>query len=349
MDTAFPPSTAQPVPPSDYHDRRGGLLASGIILILSGGLVALVIPLVLLGAVMTRKATGSAMPVGSYFLSIITYSFLAVLLVTLGIGSIQVRRWARALVLIVSSVWLAGGILVTVLITAILPASFMMGVRQSASMNPNAPSPPAALIAVILTFIIVLFAVFLIVLPLALVLFYPTNNVAETFHHRDPQQRWTDRCPLPVLAISLLFACASPYYLFMTFTTPLFPFFGRYLTGVPGGIGCALLSGLDAYLAFSLFRLQLAGWWIAVGSIVLRSVSAAITFRRADLLQAYSRMGWKGPQLQSMGSSPIFRSGVILWWSLAFMLLFLGYVVWLKKYFRSPRVQADAITPSGGG
>jgi hypothetical protein len=347
VDSTFPPEqSVQPVPPSSYRDRRGGLLACGIILILCGGLAALGIPLVLLGALLSRKATGSAMPVGTYFTSVMTYSFLAGLLVTLGIGSIQVRRWARALVMILSSVWLTVGILVTVLITAVLPASFMAGFRQGASMNPNAPAPSPALIAVILTIFIVLFSVFLVVLPLGLLLFYRTNNVAETFQHRDPQPRWTDRCPMPVLTISLLFACAAPYYLFMSFTTPLIPFFGRYLTGIPGGLGCALLAGLDAYLALSFFRLKLVGWWVAVGYLTLRTVSAAITFRRGDLLRAYSSLGWKEPQLQAMASNPIFRSGVVLWWSLAFTLLFLGYVVWLKRYFRSPTDHVEAITSS---
>ena len=345
METSFPPESAvEPVPPSNYRDRRGGLLACGIMLIICGGLVALGIPLLLLGALVSHKASGETLPLGTYFLSIMTYSFMAAVLVSLGIGSIQVRRWARALVLIVSSVWLTGGILVTALITAILPASFMIGFKQGAAMNPNAPAPSPVLIAVILTFMIVVFSVFLVVLPLSLLLFYRSRNVAETFQRRDPQQRWTDRCPIPVLAISLLFACASPYYLLMSFTTPLVPFFGRYLTGIAGGVGCLLLAGLDAYVAIALFRLKLAGWWVTVGYLSLRIASAAITFHRGDLLQAYSSMGWKESQLQAMGSNPIFRSGVVLWWSLALTLLFLGYVVWLKKYFRPPLVQAEATT-----
>jgi hypothetical protein len=65
----------------------------------------------------------------------------------------------------------------------------------------------------------------------------------------------------------------------------------------------------------------------------VRALSAAITFRRGDLLSAYSRMGWKQSQLEAMSSSATFRSGAFLWWGFAFILLFLGYLLWTKRYF----------------
>lgn len=323
-------------------------MACGIVQIICGGFAALAIPFVLLGALLARKTTGVALPAGTYMMTIVSYTFTAAVLITLGVGSIQARRWARALSLVLSWVWLLGGISITVVITAILPASFMEGFRRAASLNPSAPPPPTIFIAVILTLMIVFFAVFLVVLPLGLVLFYSRKDVEETCKRRDPVERWTDRCPLPVLAVSLLFACASPYHLLSSFTAPLVPFFGHYLTGVPGAVGCLVLFALDAFLALSFFRLRLTGWWVAVAALILRSISAAITNFRGNLLQAYSKMGWGQSQLEAMGSNPVFRSGMILWWSFGFTVLFLGYVIWLRRYFPSAVAppQSDVLAPT---
>lgn len=333
MDTALPPPSLEPPPPPTYEDRSTGLIVFGIIQIILGALAALMIPLMLLVLVMARKMTGVAMPVGSFFLGMTTYGALAALLVTLGIGSIHVRRWARALTLVFSWVWLISGFLITIFLTAFLPSEFAQGFRQAAAMNPNAPPISTGAIAVILTIMIVFFAVFFVALPLAFTLFYRTRNVEETCKHRDPVARWTDRCPLPVLAASMLFAWAGAYYLLMSFTTPLLPFFGRYLTGVGGAAGCLVLAMLDGFLAYSVFRLQLVGWWIAVAALAIRIISAITTFRHGNLFEAYSRMGMKDSQLQLLSANPAFRNGMVLYWSVGLMIVYFGYLLWIKRYF----------------
>jgi len=330
LDATFAPE----VPPTatTFKDRSGGLLACGIVEIALGGLALLFIPFILLGAVLSRKTTGTAMPAGSYVQSIAMYAFSAAVFVTLGIGSIRARRWARALNLVVSWIWLVLGVLSTILITAILPTGFKEGFKRAASMNPNAPPPPEMLMAVILTFVIVLFAVFLIVVPLILVLFFRRADVEETCKRRDPVERWTDRIPLPLLALGLLFACTAPYSLILGLSVPLVPFFGRYLTGLPGAIGCFVLACVDGILAFLVFRRQIIGWTLAVVWSAMRIISTAITFRHGDLSQAYSRMGWRGAQLDTMGPGGFARS-LVLGWTVVIMLIFFGYLLWTRRYF----------------
>src|SRR5205807_328367 len=149
-------------------------------------------------------------------------------------------------------------------------------------------------------------------------------------------ERWTDRTPLPVLAASVVLAIGAMYFLVLGLTTPMFPFFGRYLTGLAGSAGMLALAALDAYLAFALFHLRSTGWWIAVITMALRLVSLSLTYARADLMRAYSKMGWSDSQLQVMNASPVFRSHVILWWSLISMVVYFGYLLWLKRYFETP-------------
>jgi hypothetical protein len=128
------PSAPQPVAP-DYKDRSTGLLVFGILEIGGGALAALMIPFALLGVVLSRKASGVTMPMGSLFFSIFSYAVAAAVLITLGIGAIQAKRWARALNLIISWFWLVGGILVTIMLVFLLPSATMAGVHTAAQQD----------------------------------------------------------------------------------------------------------------------------------------------------------------------------------------------------------------------
>ncbi len=42
-------------------------------------------------------------------------------------------------------------------------------------------------------------------------------------------------------------------------------------------------------------------------------------------------------------SSPLLRGHVILWWSMLSMVLFLGYLVWLKRYFKPAAAKIEEL------
>jgi hypothetical protein len=347
LQTIAPPASVLGTP--QYRDRSTGLTIFGILQIILGLLVALMIPLVALGALLARHTAGATLRPAQYMSGMASYAFMAAVLLVLGIGSVQMKRWARALTLVISWYWLITGILITVLMTAVLPVT--MRNLLHAQQNAAAGSPlSAGMMAVILTLIIVFAAFFLVVAPLALVAFYGRHDVAETCRQRDPVERWTDRVPLPVLGASVVFIAQTLYLLSAGLTTPMFPFFGRYLLGAPA-IACFFaFSALDLYLAVAFLRVKPAAWWIAVVVDVIRLLSMAITFSRADLMQAYSRLGWSDAQLRVLSSSPMFRSHIVLWWSLISAVLFFGYVLWLKRYFRisaAPQ-QSEALPVQAG-
>ena len=130
--------------------------------------------------------------------------------------------------------------------------------RQAAANTPDAPPMSTGVMAVVLTFMIVFLAVVFVVVPLAFLLFFRRRDVEETCRRGDPVERWTDRCPLPVLAVSLLFAFGATYALLLAITTPMMPFFGRYLTGLPASTALVILAMVDRYLALAVYRLRLA-------------------------------------------------------------------------------------------
>jgi len=323
----------------------------GIIQIILGLLAALMVPLITLGAFMYKLAPGGAMRPGQFASGVATYSFIAAALLGLGIGSVQMKRWARALTLVTSWYWLIMGVLVTVLLTAVLPVTVRGALAQ---MQKNVPDSPSAdmstgIMAVLLTLIIVVLAFFLVLVPIAFVVFYSRMDVAETCRHRDPVERWTDRTPLPVLGASVALFAGALYLLLTGLTTPLFPFFGRYLTGIPAAACLVASAALEGYLAIAFFRLRSFGWWIAVVALAINLLSAVLTFTKADMMQAYSKMGMSDAQLQMLNSNPMFRGHLLLWWSLISTLLFFGYLLWLKRYFKPPATAPAEALPAQAG
>jgi len=349
--TPLPPESPTSGGPA-YRDRGTGLVIFGVAQIILGLLAALMVPLIALGAFMSRVAPGGAMRPGQVVSGVATYAFIAVALLALGIGSVRIKRWARALTLVTSWYWLILGTLATVLLTAVLPVTMRtaMAQAQQNSAGTSSPEITTGVMAVIITFMIVFFAFFLVLVPIAFVIFYSRNDVAETCRHRDPVERWTDRAPLPVLGASVAFFTGSLYSLLIALSTPVFPFFGHYFAGLPAA-GCLVgLAALDLYLAIALFRLRSSGWWIAIVAAPLRMSFVLSSYSSAGLMQAYSKMGWSDEQMNMLNSSPLFRSRVVLWWGVILMMVFFGYLLWLKRYFKTPDAGTTvAALPSQAG
>ena len=137
---AVPIVPALSVPPF-YRDRKTGLLIFGITQIILGLLAALMVPLIVLGAFMSRLAPGGAMRPGQFISSAATYALIAAVFLALGIGSVQTKRWARALTLVTSWYWLIIGTLGTVAVTAVLPVAMRGALKQIQQSSADAPRP----------------------------------------------------------------------------------------------------------------------------------------------------------------------------------------------------------------
>ena len=325
-----------------YRDRSTGLTIFGVIQILAGLLCALMVPLMLLGFVMSKKVSGISAPMGSQFIAVTQYLILAILLIVLGIGSVQAKRWAYSLTLILSYVWLIGGVLGTIAITAIMPVA----IKTSMHETPNGQEVPAAFMAVILTFAIGFLAIFLIVLPIVFLIFYRKQDVWETCRHKDPVERWTDRVSLPVLAASLFFFVSGCMSMLSALGARLFPFFGTYLVGISAAAMLVIVAAIDFYLAGAFYRIQTPGWYLAIAIRTLLILSAIITTLRNDLMNAYVKLGMSSQELRVLNSNPITHSKAFMWFGLTYSLIFLAYLIWLKKYFNNSTAPQTAVLAS---
>jgi len=323
----------------DFIDRKTGLVVFGILEILLGILCALVVGFLLLATLAAWALEGDA---GQSFdtrmmlPSILPYVMLTVGFIWLGIGSIMARRWARALLLITSWFWLIVGILAIVFIILFSPTMFgQMG---------EAGEVPGDMVVVMMGVTIGVLAVFYIMIPGALVLFYRSEHVKATCEHRDPHIRWTDKCPLPVLAVSIWVGISAAGMPTMGIYNWTIPFFGIVLTGMAGALVILLSLCVLVYAAWGMYRLNIQAWRCVVIMIIAWAVSSALTFWQVGIVDYYEKMNLPVEQMEvmrqygeTMMSPMLFLGGL----SMVAALVFLFYT---KRYFVSPHAVSPGVS-----
>jgi hypothetical protein len=315
--------------PGGFKDRRGALIGFGILVIAIGCVSALFAAFI---GLMALVAPASGMPAPGYAVlpSALLYAVLAVVFIWLGIGSIKTRRWARALLLILSWLWLLTGIVTVAFMAVVMP--------KILAVQSGRQPMPAGFAAVFLVVMLAMTFVLFILLPGLLVLFYRSPHVKATCEARDPVARWTDACPLPVLALSLMLAFGAVSMLIMVVPYHgMVPFFGRLVNGIPGGGILIAMAALWGYCAWATYRLDPKGWWICVVGFGVWTISAVLTFARVDLIEMYRMMGYSGQQLAQMEQfSGAFGGSTLLLLMIMSAVLWFGYLLFVKRYFRQP-------------
>jgi hypothetical protein len=317
------------VPPPVFQDRKTLLVVFGILQIILGVVCALLVPLMVLSLVMTRFVANSAAPPTNIRMMLPTFFFygiLAVWFIWAGIGSIKARRWARALILVFSWLWLICGVIAVVVIFFIIPDIFgkMAGTGQM---------PPDFFIVMKIIMAIFMFFFFVLV-PGMLVLVYGRKNVKLTCEFRDPQVRWTDKCPLPVLGLALMFGFSAFSVLGMLLYGRVVPFFGFLVSGTPAGIIILAMALIFGYLSQGMYRLNIKAWWTAVVFIILTSISNTITFSfsRVSLSDLYAAMGFPAQQIELIKQYG-FQDSYIMALTGLWAIPVLGYMLFVRKYF----------------
>ncbi len=322
---------AAPLPPApvDFKDRRTGLMVFGSLEIVFGILAALLIPLMILGQFMTARITQQPPPWRQIVPGVVFYGLVAVVLVVLGIGSYKCRRWARALSLILGWSWLAIGAVSLGAMAFFLP-------RILNAAPPQGPALPESARLVVVLVSLLFAGIFFIVVPGVLVFFYRSRHVRATCEVQDSLPRWTDACPLPVLGLSLWVGFGAVTMLSLPLSTHgVLPAFGRLLSGVVGSLCCMGLAGLWGYSAWALYRLRSLGWWMVLLSLCVMTASAWVTFTRIDLLEMYRVMGYPEQQIEMMRQYSFIQGRSMVYFSLAGAIPILGFLLFVKRYFRS--------------
>ena len=305
-----------------FRDRHLALVGFGFLEICFavGGLVPFAM-FILFGLLIARE-TGNLW--FSFAVPVLACAAAMIFFACVGVGSILARRWAGALMLITSWIWLYCGVLVSAF--AVYQALMLRAVE------------PEALPQFCLPFIL---------MPVLFLLCYSNRNVKATFAARDPKLRWTDRCPAAVLAVAILFMLGAACSLVLA-PVDRVSAFGKVLTGGPAVSFYLALAGAFISIAVALYRLRTWAWWALLCLCILGFVAGLLTPAAAP--QVSTPELWSLPPpipppppggiTEVMFTLPDFSRFLWTVWSRSFI-GYLVYLLWIKKYF-SPRFRALA-------
>jgi len=204
---------------------------------------------------------------------IIACYVIGAILILLGYGHRNVRRWARTLSLTLLYVWLVLGLPLTLLFFYVL---FWFVV---------------AIVGILLGLLVLPCALLVwLVLPRTLIQFYESRDVVLTFETKDPNTYWTEKVPLPILVLTSLL-------LFYVMVLPLpmmlngvFAFFGVLLSGYRGILAHNVLILCFIALAWGTFRQRKWAWWGAVICFTGLLLSSVLTFPRLSYAEILNNM-----------------------------------------------------------
>jgi hypothetical protein len=302
--------------PTGYKDRSAGLIVFGAIHILLG--VAALCVVFAVAAASEIAPSAAAPPRGTMATNVAFYGLMAAYFFAIGIGSIRKRRWARAIGLVGSALWLAAGLVALLFTAAMVP-----------HMTPLFPPSQTTLI---LTLLFSVIALMYVIVPLPFLLFYRSPHVKATVEAADPRARWTDRVPEPVLGLVVMMAAAS-ILLFASIPYATLPVAGFVLTGAPAVITLLVFAGLCGFLSMQLYQLKRSAWWTLMLLQVVSWLLVPFTLLRTDVNALYEKSGLMTPQVRAMHLDTMVREPAIWIATVVSWLAFLGYLLWVRRYF----------------
>jgi hypothetical protein len=312
----------------EYRDRKTALVVFGVLEIVFGAFLGLMVPVTALAALVPRPAGAAAPPPHMLLLAVGFYGVAATVLIWLGVGSILLRRWARALWVCISGVMFMMG-LVTI---PTLGYVMITDLPRNLAAGGGPALPPAAMLVMQIVMLGVLLVTYIIA-PGILWLFYAGRNVKRTCEVRDPAARWTDRCPLPVLALSLLNAFGAATMLALLPFFGVFPLFGVFAQGVTARLLMLAYGAVMLAAAWGVYRLRRGAWWVMLAVALFMVVSGAATLWHADMRELYVGLGFDGPMAARMGE----MAQHMKWTGVATSVPWLVWVVYIRRYFpRTP-------------
>ena len=278
-----------------YKDRRGWLIAFGVVQLLIAAVMFLfaVLMAFIPAAALAKNQPSSAQPMSMAAIAVF-YALFGVLFATLGIGSIMSKNWARVVTFVVNWMWLTFGASGVIFMALLMPIIMQQMPQQHADVPQNFNQP-------VMRITLIFMSAFFIVLPGIFLAFYLGKNVKATCLRGQPIDGLDERpVLLTVLGCWLALSAISPLFVFFT-PYPVI-IFGRPLFGVAGKLVILTFGVVSAFAAWGFFTRNVRGWWVAFISNVFWVASEIYTITRFDIFQLYKEMGMDSQALVMMQS-----------------------------------------------
>jgi hypothetical protein len=313
-----------------YRDRGTRLAIFGVLATLAGtawvllGLLSLAAPML---ARLVPHAP-AAVEARAAAVGMLLYVVIGGALIVSGIGSVRRRRWAPPVLLTLAWTWLIGGALV-LLLTGVVIDDLLDG---------SGVTLPVEVRALAYALVFGLEIALGLLVPALFVWAYRGRDVRATCAAGDPRPAWTDRCPPPVLGLSLGLAGGGVLSLPLALYG-VFPGFGVLLTGAASALAHLGVAAACLWLARSTYRLRPAGFWGATALVALLGLSVATTFAAVEPA-AYLRA--MGQAEESTALLAGLSRAAAAWGSVGLTAASLAYMASVHRHFRGSRSPPDA-------
>ena len=313
-----------------FKDKRTRIVAAGLIQGLMGVVCFLFSLLMLLGLIIAAMAAEDTPMSKSIFwmvMPFLEFILFSVWFLVMGFGSIYVRRWARALSLVVGWMWFVFGSFGFISSCFFLPGMY--------SQMPMGTDVPAYFPKIMMFSTLGFMGVFMVAIPGMLVLLYSGRNVKATCEHYNPEVCWTDLCPLPVLAVSLFFATWAFFPVATIAFLKFYPFFSFRIEGIPAYILLLIFCVANLYIAREVYKLKPWAWWGVIALILLGHLPFSVSFAFMKPDDYAEIVGVSMQEMEKMGMQNMWMPGspgmigLTVFWFVAMI----GYLVYVKKFF----------------
>jgi len=253
--------------------------------------------------------------------------------IVMGLGSMKAQRWARALLLVGAWSSIFFGTLVLALILYVLPEVYSL-------LADSGVLPPMAALGA-LYFSVLVLILLQVVFPLITIVFYGLKGVEATCERRNPEPCWTDRCPLPLLAVSFISALGCLSIVAGATTNYVVFLFGHLMHGAPGALMLAVVSVASGYIGWGAYTRRMHAWWGAYALIVLTSASMMLTFSEIDMETLYTHMGYSSSEIARLLDIYPFNPALFTFISCIWGVMACIYLVWVRDCFRPEKAKTE--------
>jgi hypothetical protein len=125
----------------------------------------------------------------------------------------------------------------------------------------------------------------------------------------------------------------------------VFPFFGVLRHGFAPTLIFLALMVLWLYAAWAIYRLKPIGWWLILVTLIIMTISNAMTFARIDLIEMYRAMGYSEEILKQIQQFN-FPGRQIVPMTLIGAAIIVGYLLFIYRYFRTPAQAPPQASPT---
>jgi hypothetical protein len=251
---------------------------------------------------------------GNIALQVAGYYLIGAVLIVLGYGHYELRRWVRKLTLGLLGLWLLAGIPLLCIVVLMLFSAKDISLGAA-------------------WMVVVLLGLSYLVAPWLLVRFYRSRDVRLTLEAQEGDTGWLERIPVSVLTVafaSLLYILALQALILFN---GLFPAFGSFVSGLQGIylLDAAMMS--LALLTWGLLRLKPWAWWGSLGYFTALTASSVLTLARSSTQDLLYAANLPPKELEFLGGLQIVGAHIAVLVALP-LLATLGLLAFAKRHFQ---------------